>query len=260
LKTLSIDRNKIKNFFLDLAINIEKISFGWSKQDPVLHNVNLKIQKGQLYGIVGSVGSGKSSLLSSILGDTHKINPSGLLNVNGSLAYVPQQAWIQNNTVQENILFSRTMDKIRYESVLKASALITDLNLMPAYDLTEIGEKGINLSGGQKQRVSLARAAYSDADIYLLDDPLSAVDVHVGKSIFDEMLGTNGILKNKTRVFVTNSLNFLPHFDRILMVEEGKVVQEGTYEELTRKPGSFNEFIKLFSTVNQFSSEKNKDR
>jgi len=146
------------------------------------------------------------------------------------------------------------MHDTRYDQVLAACALTPDLNLMPAGDLTEIGEKGINLSGGQKQRVSLARAAFSNAGIYLLDDPLSAVDVHVGRSIFDQLLGPNGLLKETTRVFVTNSLSFLPQFDRILMVEDGRVVEEGSYAELTRQPGPFTEFIRIFAESRQTST------
>ncbi len=117
--------------------------------------------------------------------------------MNGSVAYVPQQAWIQNATLKNNILFEKKLDEKFYAKVLDACALKTDLTILPAGDATEIGEKGINLSGGQKQRVSLARAVYSNADIFMLDDPLSAVDAHVGKHIFDQVVGPNGILRNK---------------------------------------------------------------
>jgi ABC-type multidrug transport system fused ATPase/permease subunit len=122
---------------------------------------------------------------------------SGSINMNGSVAYVPQQAWIQNATLKNNILFEKKLDEKFYAKVLDACALKTDLTILPAGDATEIGEKGINLSGGQKQRVSLARAVYSNADIFMLDDPLSAVDAHVGKHIFDQVVGPNGILRNK---------------------------------------------------------------
>lgn len=145
--------------------------------------------------IVGAVGSGKSSLLSGLLGEMHK--HSGRMNTHGSMAYVSQQAWIQNATLKNNILFESELDEEKYQNVLEACALRTDLNILPAGDATEIGEKGINLSGGQKQRVSLSRAVYNDADIYMLDDPLSAVDSHVGKHIFQEVLGPRGLLKAK---------------------------------------------------------------
>lgn len=149
--------------------------------------------------VVGSVGSGKSSMLSGLLGEMYKLN-MGRINVNGSVAYVPQLAWIQNETVKNNILFGSRFDQTTYERVLDACSLSTDLAIMPAGDRTEIGEKGINLSGGQKQRISLARAVYSDADIYMLDDPLSAVDAHVGKHIFDQVIGPNGLLKHKVNI------------------------------------------------------------
>ena len=147
---------------------------------------------------MGQVGSGKSSLLNGILGEMHKLN-KGLINLNGSVAYVPQQAWIQNATVKDNILFGRPFEEEAYNKVIEACSLLTDLQIMPAGDKTEIGEKGINLSGGQKQRISLARSLYSNADIYLLDDPLSAVDSHVGKHIFDKVIGPKGLLRNKVK-------------------------------------------------------------
>ena len=186
----------------------------------------------------------------------HKLTKYAPLNVNGSIAYVPQQAWIQNNTVKNNILFNQPPANEKSESnlyakTIAACSLEVDFNQMPAGDMTEIGEKGINLSGGQKQRVSLARAVYSDADIYLLDDPLSAVDIHVGSKIFEEVIGPNGMLKNKTRLFVTNSLNFLNQFDGIIMLDEGRVVEEGSYEELVlNKTGPFSEFIKVYMATN----------
>jgi ABC-type multidrug transport system fused ATPase/permease subunit len=122
---------------------------------------------------------------------------SGLINTHGSISYVSQQAWIQNETVKSNILFGNKFDETTYAKVIKSCALTNDLDILPAGDLTEIGENGINLSGGQKQRISLARAIYNDSDIYLLDDSLSAVDAHVGKHIFNNVIGPNGILSNK---------------------------------------------------------------
>ncbi len=145
--------------------------------------------------MVGNVGSGKSSLLSSILGEMIKLN--GKINLNGSISYIPQQSWIQNATVKENILFGKLYDKDFYDKIVSACALTPDFNILPAGDQTEIGEKGINLSGGQKQRISLSRAVYSDSDIYLLDDPLSAVDAHVGRQLFDLVIGPSGILNKK---------------------------------------------------------------
>jgi ATP-binding cassette subfamily C (CFTR/MRP) protein 1 len=141
------------------------------------------------------VGSGKSSILCALLGEMNKI--SGDITVHGTLAYVAQQAWIQNETLKNNILFGNDLDERLYVSTLKACALTNDLQILPAGDLTEIGEKGANLSGGQKQRISLARAVYANCDIYFLDDPLSAVDSHVGEHIFKNVIGPDGILKEK---------------------------------------------------------------
>lgn len=205
--------------------------------------------------MVGSVGCGKSSLLSAILGDMHKIN-EGKINVNGSVAYVPQQAWIQNATIRENILFGRDFDQDLYKKIVSACSLETDFNIMPGGDKTEIGEKGINLSGGQKQRISLARSLYADAEIYVLDDPLSAVDSHVGKHIFDQVIGPKGMLMNKTRIFVTNSLSFLPQVDSIIMLEDSMITEIGTYDELKIKNGSFANFIKLYLSNNHQNREK----
>ena len=160
-----------------------------------------------IFIVVGQVGSGKSSILSGMLGEMYKLN-HGRININGSVAYVPQLAWIQNETVKNNILFGSRFDQSLYDQVIWSCALSTDLAIMPAGDKTEIGEKGINLSGGQKQRISLARSVYSNAEIYMLDDPLSAVDSHVGKHIFDNVIGPNGVLKSKVnRIYTLAYLN-----------------------------------------------------
>lgn len=150
---------------------------------------------------------GKSSFLSGLLGEMHKIN-DGQVNVNGTTAYVPQQAWIQNATIKDNILFNLPLDENLYQNILESCSLLPDLAILAAGDRTEIGEKGINLSGGQKQRISLARSLYSDADIYMLDDPLSAVDSHVGKHIFDKVIGPKGMLKNKV-IEKKDNLNYI---------------------------------------------------
>ncbi|KFM60296.1 Canalicular multispecific organic anion transporter 1, partial [Stegodyphus mimosarum] len=159
------------------------------------------------------------------------------------LAYVPQQAWIQNSTVRQNILFVRQMEKKRYNDALDRCCLRPDLKDLPGGDLTEIGEKGVNLSGGQKQRVSLARAIYQDADIYLLDDPLSAVDANVGTKIFRNVLGPQGILKNKTRILATHDLSILHEADAIIFMSDGKVVESGTYKDLLEQKGEFARLI-----------------
>lgn len=163
------------------ALTIENGSFSWSKNgEPILKNLNLKIEPNSLVAVVGKFGSGKSSLAQAFINDLKKT--SGFIKVNGRISYIPQTAWILNSTFRENIVFMNPFDQELYDKVVKICALNDDLKNFEAGDLTEIGEKGINLSGGQKQRVSLARACYNNSDIYILDDPLSAVDSHVGKN------------------------------------------------------------------------------
>ncbi|KAJ7399194.1 Canalicular multispecific organic anion transporter 1 [Pitangus sulphuratus] len=218
-------------------------------------SVTLDIAPGSLVAVVGAVGSGKSSLVSAMLGEMENIK--GHINIQGSLAYVPQQAWIQNATLKDNILFGSELDETRYQQVLKACALLPDLKLLPAGDQTEIGEKGINLSGGQKQRVSLARAVYSNADIYVLDDPLSAVDAHVGKYLFEHVLGPKGLLQKKTRILVTHSISFLPQVDNIVVLAAGAVTEHGSYSNLLANKGAFAQFLNLYGNQEEDVSEKN---
>ncbi|XP_031568469.1 multidrug resistance-associated protein 1-like [Actinia tenebrosa] len=231
------------------AVHVENGTFSWEQNgQPVLENINLNITSGSLVAVVGQVGCGKSSLLSALLGETEKLD--GMVYVKGTTAYVPQQAWIQNATVQENVLFGKMMDTRRYKEVIRACALQPDLKVLPAGDLTEIGEKGINLSGGQKQRVSLARAVYFNADVYLLDDPLSAVDSHVGKHIFDKVLGPTGLIQDKTRILVTHRLQYLQHCDQIVVLQNGKISEIGTYNELVANQGAFAEFLNTYKNGN----------
>uniref|UniRef100_A0A1B6CN72 ABC-type glutathione-S-conjugate transporter n=1 Tax=Clastoptera arizonana TaxID=38151 RepID=A0A1B6CN72_9HEMI len=235
-------------------IIVENGSFDWDGTEsinPTLHNINMRVKTGALVAVVGSVGTGKSSLISALLGELSKL--SGLVNIKGTIAYVPQQAWLQNATLRENILFGKTYDARKYAKIIKHCALEQDLDMLPGGDMTEIGEKGINLSGGQKQRVSLARAVYNDTDIYFLDDPLSAVDSHVGKHIFENVIGPKGTLKNKTRILVTHAVTYLPEVDLILVMNDGTISESGTYQELLAKKGEFAEF--LF----QYMKERNDD-
>ncbi|KAK3589166.1 hypothetical protein CHS0354_018871 [Potamilus streckersoni] len=230
---------------LGQTITIENGTFTWDNNlDPCLRDISLSIPAGSLVAVVGQVGSGKSSLISAILGEMEKLK--GQVNVKGSLAYVPQQAWIQNATIQDNILLGNTMVASRYEDVLEACALNPDLDILQARDMTEIGEKGINLSGGQKQRVSLARAIYFDSNIYLLDDPLSAVDSNVGKHIFDKVIGSEGLLKNKTRVLVTHGVHWLPRVDMIVVMSGGTISETGSYDELMEYDGAFAQFLRTY--------------
>uniref|UniRef100_A0A674ECA7 ABC-type glutathione-S-conjugate transporter n=1 Tax=Salmo trutta TaxID=8032 RepID=A0A674ECA7_SALTR len=229
------------------GVLIDNGTFSWTKEGPpCLKRINVCVPQGSLVAVVGHVGSGKSSLLSAMLGETEK--RSGSVSIKGSVAYVPQQAWIQNATVQDNVMFGREKQKTWYQRVLDACALLPDLEILPAGDSTEIGEKGLNLSGGQKQRVSLARAVYRKADVYLLDDPLSAVDAHVGQHIFDKVIGPKGVLRDKTRVLVTHGMSFLPQADLILVLVDGEITESGSYQELLSRHGAFADFIHTFAS------------
>ncbi|XP_017012710.2 multidrug resistance-associated protein 1 isoform X4 [Drosophila takahashii] len=221
-------------------MSIENGEFSWG-DEITLRNINIEVHKSSLVALVGTVGSGKSSVVQAFLGEMEKL--AGVVNTVGKLAYVPQQAWIQNATVRDNILFGQPYDRKRYNKVIDACALRADIDILSAGDSTEIGEKGINLSGGQKQRISLARAVYSDADLYLLDDPLSAVDAHVGKHIFEEVIGPKGILARKSRVLVTHGVTFLPQVDSIYVMKMGEISESGTFDQLVKNKGAFADFI-----------------
>ncbi|ODM88995.1 Multidrug resistance-associated protein 1, partial [Orchesella cincta] len=235
-------------------IVIQDGCFSWDKdsETDTLKDINLQVKEGQLVAILGAVGAGKSSLLSSLLNEL--IKTCGYANIKGNIAYVAQQAWIQNGSVKDNILFGKPYDSQKYNKILEACALLPDLEMLVAGDKTEIGEKGINLSGGQRQRLSLARAVYSNADVFLLDDPLSAVDAHVGKHIFEKVLGPKGILRRKTRLLVTHGIGYLPSMDNIIVMMDGRISEEGTYQELLDRKGAFSEFLKQHSSSSSSSS------
>uniref|UniRef100_A0A7E4W8A1 ABC-type glutathione-S-conjugate transporter n=1 Tax=Panagrellus redivivus TaxID=6233 RepID=A0A7E4W8A1_PANRE len=231
------------------VIDVTDAYFSWNTSNNSvsldaanLHAITLRISRGALIGVVGRVGSGKSSLLAGLLGEMEKLH--GNIAARGRLAYVPQQSWIQNMTLRNNILFGRNFDKALYEHVIFACCLGPDIAILPYGDLTEIGEKGINLSGGQKARISLARALYQNCDIYLLDDPLSAVDSHVGKHIFEHVIGPNGLLKNKTRVLVSHGATFLRQMDHLIVVDDGSIVEQGKYDDLVHKGGEITEIMR----------------
>nr|XP_033797358.1 multidrug resistance-associated protein 9-like isoform X2 [Geotrypetes seraphini] len=209
------------------------------KAQITLHSINLKVHKGKIVGICGNVGCGKSSILSAFLGQM-MIN-SGSVSVDGTLAYVAQQAWIFHGNVKENILFGAPYVHERYEQAISVCGLKPDLEILPYGDMTEIGERGINLSGGQKQRISLARAVYADRDIYLLDDPLSAVDVHVGKHIFDEYIKKS--LRGKTVVLITHQLQYLEFCDKVVLLEDGAIIEKGTHTKLMKDNGRYAQLI-----------------
>ncbi|XP_054643011.1 ATP-binding cassette sub-family C member 4-like isoform X2 [Dunckerocampus dactyliophorus] len=226
----------------DCLLKIQDLICYWDKiqEAPTLQNVSFAVGPGQLLAVIGPVGSGKSSLLSAILGELSQ--ESGVIKVKGDLTYTSQQPWILPGTIQSNILFGKELNCQKYSRVLRACALKRDMELLPGGDLTSVGDRGANLSGGQKARVSLARAVYQDADIYLLDDPLSAVDAEVGKHIFEECIC--GLLRNKPRVLVTHQLQYLKAAHQIVVLKEGQMVSSGTYSELQSSGLDFSLLLK----------------
>ncbi|KAM4554976.1 ATP-binding cassette sub-family C member 5 isoform 1-T1 [Odontesthes bonariensis] len=209
-----------------------------------LHRIELRVKTGSLVGICGGVGSGKSSLLSALLGQMTLLE--GKVAASGGFAYVSQQAWILNDSLKENILFGNEYDSDKYNAVLEASCLLPDLAELPFGDMTEIGERGANLSGGQRQRVSLARALYSDRPILLLDDPLSAVDACVGSHIFNKAI--RGAAKGKTVLFVTHQLQYLPECDDVILMKDGQIAEHGTHAQLM---GKERDYANLFNSMQQ---------
>ncbi|XP_069753242.1 ATP-binding cassette sub-family C member 5 isoform X3 [Narcine bancroftii] len=200
-----------------------------------LHNINLSIEKGKLVGICGSVGSGKTSLISAVLGQMTLME--GSIAVDGNFAYVAQQAWMQSTTIRENILFNKTYNEERYNNVLAACCLRQDLAVLSSGDMTQVGEHGANLSGGQRQRISLARALYSERSIYILDDPLSALDAHVGNHIFNNAIKKQ--LNLKTVLFITHQLQYLVNCDEVLLMKDGSITERGSHEELMVLNGDY---------------------
>ncbi|KAK8465074.1 hypothetical protein PHAVU_010G140600 [Phaseolus vulgaris] len=217
-------------------------SFSWDQQQSLpltLREVNIEIKWEQTVAVCGPVGAGKTSLLHAILGEIPKI--SGTVIVGGTLAYVSQIPWIQSGTIRDNVLYGKPMDQTRYEYTIKVCALDKDIDGFSHGDLTEIGERGINLSGGQKQRIQLARAVYNDADIYLLDDPFSAVDAHTASILFNDCVRT--ALRRKTVILVTHQVEFLSEVDKILVMEGGKISQWGSYEDLLTAGTAFEQLL-----------------
>lgn len=223
------------------------------REDPTqqqifkLRDIDLSIPRGSLTAIVGSIGSGKSSLLQGLVGEMRRTD--GKVTFSGTTSLCAQSPWIQNATVRENIVFGQPWDETRYWAAVRDACLEPDLELLEDGDSTEIGEKGINLSGGQKQRVNIARAIYFNSDIIALDDPLSALDAGVGKALFFNAI--MGALSGKTRILVTHALHFLPHVDNIIMMEDGRITETGTYAELKSDGKAFARLIREFGSEDQ---------
>jgi ATP-binding cassette subfamily C (CFTR/MRP) protein 1 len=234
------------------SVRVREGSFTWGGDNDkeILYDIEFSARKGELNCIVGRVGSGKSSLLSAILGDLHKLR--GEVTLRGTIAYVAQNAWIMNASVKNNILFGHRYDPEYYDRTIQACALIEDLAILPDGDNTEVGEKGIALSGGQKARLQLARAVYARADVYILDDILSAVDQHVGRHIINQVVGPKGLLRHKTRVLATNSIPVLKEANHILMINDGRITEQGSYWEAIARD---REIAALIRTVKSTSGD-----
>ncbi|WFD22874.1 hypothetical protein MEQU1_001551 [Malassezia equina] len=221
------------------AIRFRGASLAWSLEEPItptLRDVDLTIRRGELVALLGRVGDGKTSLLSAMLGDMVRLR--GRVTVQGDVAYFSQGGWCMGATVRDNILFGRAYEEAHYQRCLEACALGPDLAILEHGDLTEIGERGVSLSGGQRARVALARACYASADIYLLDDPLAAVDAHVGAHLWEHVLGPRGMLRDKTRVLTLNAVSYLPQCDKIVTLRQGALLPEqGTFDEVMAMKG-----------------------
>ncbi|TFK93972.1 ABC protein [Polyporus arcularius HHB13444] len=209
-----------------------------------IKDVTMLVPRGALIAIVGSVGSGKSSLLQGLIGEMRKV--TGHVSFGGRVAYCSQTAWIQNATLRENVLFGQPFEEDRYWKAIEQASLLPDLQVLADGDLTEIGEKGINLSGGQKQRVNIARALYYNADVVIFDDPLSAVDAHVGKALFADAIV--GALRNrgKTVLLVTHALHFLSQCDYVYTLQNGRIAEQGTYADLVANGKEFARLMQEF--------------
>ncbi|KAM0714363.1 hypothetical protein Q7P37_010150 [Cladosporium fusiforme] len=226
------------------SVRIRDATFTWNRDGDrdALTDINFTARKGELSCIVGRVGAGKSSFLGTMLGDLYKIK--GEVVMRGKTAYVAQSPWVMNASVRENIVFGYRWDPAFYERTVKACALREDFASLPDGDQTEVGERGISLSGGQKARLTLARAVYARADIYLLDDVLSAVDQHVGRHLIDNVLGPKGLLAGKTRILATNSIPVLMEAHFVVLLREGQIIERGTYEQLIAMKGEIAQLIK----------------
>lgn len=235
---------KPKGADVDASASSEKASFSGFK------NLNFQIQKGELVIITGSIGTGKSSLLNALAGFMKKTE--GDIFKNGSLLLCGYP-WIQNTTVRDNILFGSSFDDVRYKEVIRVCALQADLDILPAGDFTEIGERGITLSGGQKARINLARSVYKSMDIYLFDDVLSAVDARVGKHIMDECL--MGMLDGKTRILATHQLSLIERASRVIFLGAGGSFDIGTVEELKERNSGFVKLME-FSTQTKSANQR----
>ncbi|KAJ8031340.1 Multidrug resistance-associated protein 4 [Holothuria leucospilota] len=238
----------------DYTIQIRDLNGSWDEEGTgvkCLDRVTFSVKQKELVAVIGPVGCGKSSLFMALLGELPNI--TGQVSVKGRAAYTSQQPWVFSGTLKENILFGRPFDKKKYQRAISICALTRDIAILPEGDLTMIGERGVTLSGGQRARVSLARAVYDDADIYLLDDPLSAVDTAVGRHLFDRCI--SGHLQNKSVILITHQLQYLHTVDKIVILKEGEMVDCGTYDELQKKGIDFAALLKEYEDETEEADE-----
>ncbi|XP_014296337.1 probable multidrug resistance-associated protein lethal(2)03659 [Microplitis demolitor] len=223
------------------SITLDNVYAKWldSDHEDTLKGINIHIKPGQLVAVVGQVGSGKTSLLNAILKELPA--HTGSIDVGGKIAYASQEPWLFAGSVRQNILFGRPWDARKYDKVVKVCQLKRDFSLFPYGDKTIVGERGVSLSGGQRARINLARAVYSDAPIFLLDDPLSAVDAHVGKHMFEECV--EKYLNGKTRILVTHQIQFLSNVEKIIVMKDGAIIAEGSYNKLVEMGVDFGRLL-----------------
>ncbi|XP_060852278.1 LOW QUALITY PROTEIN: probable multidrug resistance-associated protein lethal(2)03659 [Rhopalosiphum padi] len=264
-KNITIGESKVSNKIIDdesgteqcFGVEFFNVSAKWAVSQPnnTLENVNLFTKPNRLIAIIGPVGAGKSSLLQAILQELPLMK--GSISVRGVVSYASQEPWLFTSSVKQNILFGSPMDKSRYDKVIEVCALNPDLEQFPYGDRTIVGEKGISLSGGQKSRINLARAIYKQADIYLLDDPLSAVDTRVGKHLFEKCI--TDYLKEKTCILITHQIQYLVNVDHIVIIDNAKVLAEGSYRELQKSSSYFKKNQRFSSETSIFNNviEKN---
>lgn len=234
-----------------IGIEMTQASAKWTQFSQTLSQIDFEAKPQELVAIIGPVGSGKTSLLNVFLNELSL--EEGKLEIGGTVSYATQEPWLFSGTIRQNILFGLAMKPKRYNEVLRICALESDLARLPYLDNTIVGERGILLSGGQKARINLARAVYREADIYLLDDPLAAVDASVGKQIFENCI--SGYLKNKCTVLVTHQVQYLASADRIYLLENGKVVISGSYENLKTSGENFTKLLNSIETPAKESQE-----
>ncbi|XP_050518856.1 ATP-binding cassette sub-family C member 4-like [Diabrotica virgifera virgifera] len=237
-------------------IHIKKASTKWLKSQPenILENIDMDVTPGNLTAIVGSVGSGKTTLLHVIMKELEL--QQGYVNVNGIISYASQEPWLFGGSIRQNILFGEIYDQIKYNEVVRVCALQRDFTLFPHGDRTLVGERGVTLSGGQRARINLARATYKDADIYLLDDPLSAVDTHVGKHIFEECIC--GYLGSKCVVLVTHQLQYLKNIQNIYLLKNGQVAVSGSYNDIRNSNTDYSKLLAEMEDEEQEIKRKSK--